>query len=134
MKDDDMKNADGIFEESTPSPLDKNERQWGMACHLSALVGYLLPVPSANLLGPLIIWLIKREEGAFVDEQGKESLNFQISIFIYAIGCGILMLIGIGMLLFLPLAIFGFVCPIIAAVKASEGVAYRYPLCIRFIK
>ncbi|MDF7805956.1 DUF4870 domain-containing protein [Pontiellaceae bacterium B12219] len=134
MENDEMKSAEGIIEKTTPAPLGKNERQWGMACHLSALIGYLLPVPSANFIGPLVIWLMKREEGAFVDEQGRESLNFQLSILIYVIGCGILMLIGIGMLLIFPLVVFGFVCPIIGAIKASNGIAYRYPLCIRFIK
>lgn len=105
-----------------------------MGCHLIALCGIVIPVPAANLLGPLILWLIKREDGPFIDDQGRESLNFQISLFIYALGCLLLAVIGIGLLLLLPLALFGLVCVIIAAIKASEGVAFRYPACIRLIK
>jgi len=119
---------------SEPASPSRTERQWAMGCHLIALCGIVVPFPSANLLGPLILWLIKREDGAFIDDQGKESLNFQISLFIYALACLILAVIGIGVFLLLPLALFGLVCVIIAAIKASEGIAFRYPLCIRFIK
>jgi uncharacterized Tic20 family protein len=119
---------------TAPAKPSRTERQWAMGCHLIALCGIVIPVPSANLLGPLILWLIKREDGAFIDEQGKESLNFQISLFIYALACVVLAVIGIGILLLLPLAIFGLVCVIIAAIKASEGISFRYPACIRFIK
>jgi uncharacterized Tic20 family protein len=82
----------------------------------------------------LIIWLLKREDGAFIDDQGKESVNFQISLFIYALACGMLAFIGVGLLLLLPLALFGMVCVITAAIKASEGTKFRYPACIRLIK
>ncbi len=119
---------------SGPAGPSRTERQWAMGCHLIALCGIVVPVPSANLLGPLILWLIKREDGAFIDDQGKESLNFQISLFIYALACLVLAVIGIGIFLLFPLALFGLVCVIIAAIKASEGVVFRYPACIRFIK
>ena len=112
----------------------RSERRWAMGCHLISLCGILVPVPAANLLGPLVLWLIKREDGAFIDDQGKESLNFQISLFLYALVCMLLALIGIGILLLFPLALFGFVCVIIASIKASEGVTFRYPACIRLIK
>lgn len=112
----------------------KTERQWGMGCHLIALCGIIMPIPAANLLGPLILWLIKREDGAFIDAQGKESLNFQISLFIYLMACVALSVIGVGLFLIFPVAVFGFVCVIIAAIKASEGTSFRYPACIRFIK
>ena len=123
---------DASFEpvSTEPASPSRSERQWAMGCHLIALV----PFPSANLLGPLILWLIKREDGAFIDDQGKESLNFQISLFIYTLVCMALAVIRIGILLLFPLALFGLVCVIIAAIKSSEGVAFRYPMCIRFIK
>ena len=117
-----------------PAGPSRTERQWAMGCHLISLCGIMVPVPAANLLGPLILWLIKREDGAFIDDQGKESLNFQISLFLYALICLFLALIGIGILLLIPLALFGLVCVIIASIKASEGVAFRYPLCIRLVK
>jgi uncharacterized Tic20 family protein len=126
MGDDEIKNAEGIVEETVSLPLEKSERQWAMGCHLAALAGYMMPYLAANFLAPLIIWLIKREDGAFVDEQGKEALNFQLSLLVYAFGCGLLFFVGIGVLLVFPLVVFGFVCPIIGAVKASEGVAYLH--------
>ena len=127
---------DAVFESVSAEPTgpSRSERQWAMGCHLIALCGIVVPVPAANLLGPLILWLMKREDGAFIDEQGKESLNFQISLFIYLLGCMLLTVIGIGIFLIFPVAIFGLVCVIIAAIKASEGTAFRYPACIRFIK
>lgn len=134
-------NESGNVEEATFEPVSstqtepsRSDRQWAMGCHLIALCGVVVPVPSANLLGPLILWLLKREDSAFIDDQGKESLNFQISLFIYLMACLMLSFIGIGLLLIFPVAIFGFVCVIVAAVKASEGTAFRYPACIRFIK
>ncbi|MEN7972496.1 MAG: DUF4870 domain-containing protein [Verrucomicrobiota bacterium] len=112
----------------------RTERQWAMGCHLMVLCGLVVPIPSANLLGPLVLWLVKREDGAFIDQQGKEALNFQISLTIYALACLLLAVIGIGFLLLFPLALFWLVCVIVAAIKASEGIAFRYPACIRFIK
>ncbi|MCF7816891.1 MAG: DUF4870 domain-containing protein [Kiritimatiellales bacterium] len=126
-------NDDAVFE-PLPAGPSKSDRQWAMGCHLIALCGIVVPVPAANLLGPLVLWLIKREDGAFIDDQGKESVNFQISLFIYAVVCIALAVIGIGFLLFLPLVLFGLVCVVVAAIKASEGTAFRYPACIRFIK
>lgn len=134
MENNEFKYADEGMEESFSAAPGRSERQWGMGCHLAALAGYMMPFLAANILAPLVIWLLKREEGAFVDEQGKESLNFQLSLLIYSLICGLLFFVGIGVLLIFPLGIFGFVCPIIGAVKASEGSSFRYPLCIRFIK
>jgi uncharacterized Tic20 family protein len=108
------------------------ERSWGMFCHLAALAGYIIPF--GNIIGPLIIWLIKRDESEFVADQGKESLNFQISITIYAIIAGLLILIVIGVFLLIAVGIFSLVMIIIATVKASSGEKYRYPLTLRLIQ
>lgn len=110
----------------------QEERTFGMLCHLLALSGCIIPL--GNILGPLVMWLIKKDQSPFVNAQGKESLNFQISLLIYAIVSGILMLIFIGFLLAIAVGIFGLVMIIIASIKAYEGVDYRYPLTIRFIK
>lgn len=134
MENNEFKSADGIYEETAPLGPDKSQRQWAMACHLAALVGYMLPYLAASLLAPLIVWLIKRDEGSFVDEQGKEALNFQLSLLVYGLACGLLFLVAIGVFLLFPLMVFGFICPIIGAVKASDGKSFRYPMCIRFIK
>jgi len=110
----------------------KDQNMWAMLCHLSALAGFVIPL--GNIIGPLVIWLIKKDEYALVNDQGKEALNFQISMTIYYIISAILIIVIIGILMLIGLAIFSLVMIIIAMVKANEGVAYRYPMCIRFIK
>jgi uncharacterized Tic20 family protein len=87
-----------------------------------------------GFLAPLIIWLVKGKESEFVEDQAKEALNFQISMFIYFIGSLILAIIVIGALLAFALAIFEIIVCILAAISANKGERYRYPLCIRFIK
>jgi uncharacterized Tic20 family protein len=107
------------------------EKNWGMGCHLIALAG--LVIPFGHIIGPLVFWLIKKDESEFVEDQGKESLNFQISITIYAIVSAILILLVIGIFLLFAVGIFWLVMVIVAAMKASSGEKYRYPLTIRFI-
>ena len=113
-------------------PTTKDDRTWAMLCHLSGLAGYVIPF--GNIFGPLIIWLIKRDQSWFVDDQGKEALNFQISWAIYMIVSLVAILVLVGIVLVGIVAIGGLVLLIVAAVKANEGIAYRYPLTIRFIK
>ncbi len=117
--------------EAADSP-DKDARLWGMFCHLTAFSGYVIPFGS--VFGPLIIWLIKKDEMPFVDDQGKESLNFQLTMLIAVIISAILMFVVIGFLLLGVLIIFQIIVVIIASIKANEGVRYRYPYTIRFIK
>ena len=114
--------------------ISRIERQWAMGCHLIGLC--ILPVLPliGGMVGVLVLWLMKREEGAFIDTQGKEALNFQISLFIYVSVSLLLFIIGIGVFLFFALMIFAVVCMVVAGVKASEGKAFRYPACIRFIR
>ena len=107
------------------------EKQWALFAHLSALVGYIIPFGS--IIGPLVIWQIKKNEMPFVDDQGKEALNFQITVAIIAIVCLLLVLILIGILLLWALAIVNLVLIIIAALAANNGQAYRYPFAFRFI-
>lgn len=102
-----------------------------MFCHLSALAGFI--VPFGNIIAPLVIWLVKKDEMPFVNDQGKESLNFQITVFLAAIVCFILIFVAIGFLLLPALAIYTLVMIIIAAMKANEGVSYRYPFILRLI-
>lgn len=124
----------------TPS---KEERQWAMFAHLSALVGGLLTSALGGwgfFLGPLVIWLMKKDEMPFVADQAKEALNFNITvsaIFLLLLIFTILT-IGIGALLTVPVAlvvgITALVLVIMGSIKANEGVAYRYPLTIRLVK
>lgn len=112
----------------------KDERMWAMFCHLGALSGYVVPVPFAGVIGPLVVWLLKRDEFPLVADQGRESVNFQISMAIYTLATIPFVFILIGIPILIALAIFDLVCVIIATIKANEGVQYRYPLCIRLIK
>jgi uncharacterized Tic20 family protein len=125
-----------ISKPSTVEPvgdISKDAKMWAMFCHLAALAMFT-SIPFANVLGPLILWLIKKDDFKFVNDQGKEALNFQISVAIYALICIPLFFIFIGVFLFFALAIFNIVMIIIASIEANKGEAYRYPLCIRLIK
>ena len=113
--------------------LSKDVRNWAMLCHLSALVG-LLGNGIGFFLGPLIVWLIKKEEHPFINDQGKEAVNFQITMFIAFMIALVLSFVLIGIPLLLALGVLEIVFPIIAAIQASNGTNYRYPLAIRFIK
>ncbi|MBA3385152.1 MAG: DUF4870 domain-containing protein [Chthoniobacterales bacterium] len=121
-------------------PAQRTDRIWAVLCHASALLGFFVPA-AGHFLGPLIVWLVKREESAAVNEHGKESLNFQISMLIYAallgVVCFILMFVLVGFLLipfFAILHIVNVVFVIIASVKANHGELYRYPFTIRVLK
>ena len=107
-------------------------RTWCMACHLSALAGFVIP-GLGHVFGPLIVWLIKRGDSPEIDAHGKEALNFQISMLIYNVVAGVLCLVLIGFALLAVLHILNVVFVIIAALKASEGQMYRYPLTLRLI-
>ena len=115
--------------ENQPS---KDERTWAMLCHFSAFTGLIFPF--GNFLAPLIIWLIKKEELPLVEDQGREVLNFQISMTIYFLISGILCIILIGIPIVIGLVIFCFIITIIAAISANDGKSYRYPMNLRLIK
>ncbi|WP_440091047.1 DUF4870 domain-containing protein [Pseudomonas putida] len=114
------------------TPPNAEIRQWAMLCHLSALLG--LVVPLGHLLGPLVLWHLKREQDPFIDAQGKEALNFQISVTIAGFICFLLMFVFIGLVLFAMLTVAVMILIIIAAVRANEGKPYRYPMIWRPIK
>lgn len=116
---------------------DLNARNWGMFCHLAAFSGYFTGI--GFFLGPLIVWLVKRNEYPFVDDQGKEAVNFQLTMHLIALIAGAIAIAtcGIGLIIAIPvwcvLGILDIVFPIIGAIQASSGQYYRYPLTIRFI-
>ncbi|MFH1379677.1 MAG: DUF4870 domain-containing protein [bacterium] len=109
------------------------EQTWAMVCHLITFTMFI-GIPFGNIIGPLIVWLIKRDEYPLVNDQGKESLNFQISITIYMFIAGILCFIFIGFLILPALVIADIVFVIIATIKVNEGEYFRYPMTIRLIK
>lgn len=109
---------------------DREVWQWGMFAHLSAFAGFVFPF--GNIIGPLVVWQMKKDL-PFVSDQGKEALNFQITVSIAAVVCIFLMIILIGFLLLPLLGIASFVLTIIAGLKANNGEEYRYPIALRFI-
>ncbi|MGH8094075.1 MAG: DUF4870 domain-containing protein [Chthoniobacterales bacterium] len=122
----------------TPPPLPAasgltNVRTWAALCHASALLGVFLHFPG-HLIGPLIVWLVKRGDAPEIDAHGKESLNFQISMLIYNIVAAVFCLILIGFVLLAVLWVLNSVFVIIAAIQASNGKFYRYPMTIRFLQ
>jgi uncharacterized Tic20 family protein len=104
-----------------------------MLAHLSALAGLVLP-PIGIVLGPLAVWLTWRDESEFVAAHAKEALNFNITVLLGAIACLLLMLAFVGIPLGIALFIFWLAMTLIAAIKASEGQTYRYPLSLRLVK
>lgn len=108
-----------------------DERTWGLLAHLSALSGFI--VPFGSVLGPLIVWQVKKNEMAFVDDQGKEALNFQITLLLEMLVAGLLCFVLIGLLLLPAVMLYGLVMTIIGGVQANNGVRYRYPLTLRLI-
>ena len=108
-----------------------DERTWAMLCHFSAYAGCVFPF--GHILGHLIIWLSKREDYPLVEDQGKEILNFQISMTLYFIVSAVLAIVLIGIPILIGLAIFEFIIIIVASIKANDGTKYRYPISIRFI-
>jgi uncharacterized protein len=111
---------------------DKDARTWAMLCHLTAFAGYCVPL--GNVLVPLIIWAIKRDDSPFVDDQGKEALNFQLSVTIAMVLTVPLFLILVGFLMLAALLLFQFVMVILASVKSYDGEEFRYPITIRFFR
>ncbi len=115
------------------SPPSQDERTWGMLSHLSAFVGLVVPFFGA-ILAPLVIWLSWRDRSPFVGEQAKEALNFNLSVAIGWLVCGLLTVVFIGILLGIVLFFCWLALTILAAIRASEGVPYRYPLNLRLVR
>ncbi|HEX9473856.1 MAG TPA: DUF4870 domain-containing protein [Steroidobacteraceae bacterium] len=127
-----------------PGTANAQERTWGMWAHLSALLGGLLTSGRGGsvgfFIGPLIVWLIKKDTMPFVNDQGKEALNFAITVSLACLALLLMTLatLGVGGLLAFPLmAVIGLtalVLIIIAAGRANQGIAYRYPFSLRLVK
>lgn len=140
----DHDHRDDAAQVTTAGPIDPQERQWAMFAHLSALLGGLLTAAWGGSLGcfigPLVIWLVKKDTMPFVDDQAKEALNFNITVGIIFLALFLMTLftLGIGLIitgpLFVIVGLSWLVFTIIAGIKANEGVAYRYPLTLRLIK
>ncbi|HLV01344.1 MAG TPA: DUF4870 domain-containing protein [Acidobacteriota bacterium] len=138
------------------SPEERDARLWASLCHISSLLVFF-GIPLGNILGPLVFWLIKRNEYSFVDDQGKEALNFQLSMTIYLLGGGLIILLSgfylmvtgrgtsflwtmglplsvLVILWALLLILLDVILVFVATIQASDGVAYRYPLALPFFR
>lgn len=124
-------NVNGEVKEGTAG-YSKDERMWAMIAHISAVAGFVFPF--GNIIAPLLIWILKKEDFPFVDDQGKEALNFQISITIYILISLVLVFVLIGIPILIIIGIFALIMTIIGAINAYDGKEYRYPLTIRVIK
>ena len=143
MEDLNLKNATTAPQTSAGAPS-AEEKQWAMFAHLSALLGGILTSGWAGnigfFIGPLVIWLMKKDTMPFVADQAKEALNFAITVSLVFLALLILtvMTLGIGAVLSIPLmlvvGVTALVLVIIAAIRANEGVAYRYPFALRLVK
>jgi len=119
-----------ITEPTSVLSTDPNERMWAMFCHLGTLVTWF---PFANVILPLLIWMVKKDSSPLVNDQGKEALNFQITMMIgYAI-CIPLLLVLIGFPMIVALGLYHVIFSIVAAIKSNEGRAYRYPFTLRLV-
>lgn len=112
--------------------ISQDEKTWGMLAHLSSLVGLIIPF--GTILGPLVVWLIKKDTMPFVADQGKEAVNFNITIAIAIIVSAVLTVVLIGFLLMAVVGIAWLALTIIAALAANKGESYRYPWTLRLIK
>lgn len=115
-----------------PAEVSNDARMWGMLCHLGALATFVVPV--GNVLGPLVFWLLKKNEYPFVDDQGKEALNFQITMLICGAISFVLCFVLIGIPLLIAVGVLAIVFAIIGAVTANRGETYRYPFSFKFIR
>jgi uncharacterized Tic20 family protein len=112
--------------------LTETERNWAMLCHLSAFACFFFPF--GGIIGPLICWLSRKDESEWVNINGRNSLNFQLSILLYIVLSIPLCFIIIGIPIIIILSMLKVICIIIASVKAPKGELFRYPLAIPFLQ
>jgi uncharacterized protein len=112
--------------------LSESERNWAMLCHLSAFAGFFFPF--GGIIGPLVFWFTKKDESFWVYINGRDSLNFQLSLLLYIVLAIPLCFILVGIPIIIILGILKVTCIIIASVRASKGESFKYPLVIPFIQ
>ena len=112
--------------------LTESERNWSMFCHLSAFSGFFFPF--GGIIGPLIMWLSKKDESDWINRNGKAAMNFNLSMLLYIFLSLPLMIIIIGIPIVIALGILKIVCITIASIKSSKGEYFTYPLSIPFFQ
>lgn len=115
-----------------PQQVPKLERQWAAFAHLAGLGVLVLP-PLGGILGPMIIWILKKDDMPFVRDQGREAINFQITMLLAMLVAGALILALVGLVLLPIVIVTDFVLILVATLAASDGRAYRYPFNLRLV-
>ena len=110
----------------TPPPSSSDERTLGIVMHILGLVGF-------PIIGPLVIWLMKKDTSAYLNDQGRELLNFQLTYFLYSVISFLLVFVLIGIPLLVVVGIASLIFTVIGIVNASEGRVYRFPWIFRFL-
>jgi len=110
-----------------------DERTWGMIAHVSAFAVFVFPL-AGNIIAPLIVWRTRRDTSTFVEMEAKEALNFNISVALGGVICGLLTFVGLGIPLGAILFFGWLVLTLVAGFRAREGVSYRYPVSLRLVK
>lgn len=129
--DDNGVDATPGFDAAVAYDVSSDDRTWAILAHAAAFVGFVVPL--GNILAPLLIWAIKKEDSRFVDENGRQAVNFQISWTIWLTISGLSVLILIGLLLLPIVAIAWLALVVIAIIRASNDEVYEYPLTFEFI-
>ena len=119
-----------------PPPADssagtRSERQWAMLTHLSGLAQFAMP--GLGIVAPLVMWTMKKDDSPFLDDHGREAVNFQLSMLVYSIVCGLLCFVLIGIPMLLGLLVYEVVAVVMAAMDADKGRDVRYALTIPFL-
>lgn len=112
--------------------LTREEKTWGFLCHLTSLSGFI--VPFGNIIGPLMVWLLRKDSSSYVDSNGKESLNFQVNLTTFLVGIFLFLPYGIKYKLLAVLGVYGVICVAVATLKSLKGLTFRYPLALRLIR
>jgi uncharacterized protein len=114
------------------SALPQDEKNWGMFCHVAVFAGCIIPL--GNIIGPLVIWLIKKDQYPFVDYNARQALNFQITLLLALLASALLAFVLIGILMLIGIGIFALVVTIQAIMASGRGQYYSYPCSITFIR
>lgn len=124
--------ANTITHDHIESSIAPQSRTWAVAAHLSSYVVFLgIPLP---VIGPLVVWLLKRDQDAYAAWHAREALNFNISIMLYTFTAAVLVLALVGVVLVPAVLIAWFVLTIVGGVRAANDEYYRYPMTIRFVQ
>jgi uncharacterized Tic20 family protein len=117
---------------TVPENLSENERTWGMIAHFSALAAFVLPLVG-GVIGPLIVWALKKDQYPFAGEAAKEAINFNLTVLLASCVCAVLAFVFVGIVLGFALFVYWLVMTILAGVKASEGLHYRHRFTLRLL-